>query len=74
MRPAGVASAAMLAFFRARAIDGVERVAGDLYCRTVRLNGETGTVEIGLTDEVSPGILRMQEDETYSYVVMPIRL
>jgi DNA polymerase III sliding clamp (beta) subunit (PCNA family) len=33
-----------------------------------------GTVEIGLTDEVSPGILRMQEDESYSYVVMPMRL
>jgi DNA polymerase-3 subunit beta len=38
------------------------------------LSGVSGTVEIGLTDEVSPGILRMQEDETYSYVVMPMRL
>jgi len=38
------------------------------------LSGVTGTVEIGLTDEVSPGILRIQEDETYSYVVMPMRL
>jgi DNA polymerase-3 subunit beta len=34
----------------------------------------TGIVEIGLTDEVSPGILRMQDDENYSYVVMPMRL
>lgn len=38
------------------------------------LSGMAGTVEIGLTDEVSPGILRMQEDESYSYVVMPMRL
>lgn len=38
------------------------------------LGGVAGTVEIGLTDEVSPGILRLQEDETYSYVVMPMRL
>lgn len=40
----------------------------------LQLSGVTGTVEIGLTDEVSPGILRIQEDETYSYVVMPMRL
>lgn len=38
------------------------------------LSGVAGTIEIGLTDEVSPGILRMQEDESYSYVVMPMRL
>ena len=38
------------------------------------LSGVAGTIEIGLTDEVSPGILRMQEDDTYSYVVMPMRL
>jgi len=38
------------------------------------LGGVAGTIEIGLTDEVSPGILRMQEDESYSYVVMPMRL
>lgn len=34
----------------------------------------TGTVEIGLTDEVSPGIIRLEDDEGYSYVVMPMRL
>ena len=38
------------------------------------LGDVTGVVEIGLTDEVSPGILRMQDDESYSYVVMPMRL
>lgn len=38
------------------------------------LSGVAGTIEIGLTDEVSPGILKMQEDESYSYVVMPMRL
>jgi len=36
--------------------------------------GGTGSVEIGLTDDVSPGILRLEEDEGYSYVVMPMRL
>src|SRR5437773_8794849 len=36
--------------------------------------GVTGTVEIGLTDEVSPGIIRVDDDEGYSYVVMPMRL
>src|SRR6266481_53358 len=36
--------------------------------------GVTGTVEIGLTDEVSPGIVRVDGDEGYSYVVMPMRL
>jgi DNA polymerase III subunit beta len=40
----------------------------------LQLGGVTGVVEIGLTDEVSPGILRMREDESYSYVVMPMRL
>ncbi|MEB2283376.1 MAG: DNA polymerase III subunit beta [Polyangiaceae bacterium UTPRO1] len=38
------------------------------------LSGVSGTVEIGLTDEVSPGVLRLHEDEGYSYVVMPMRL
>lgn len=32
------------------------------------------TVEIGLSDDVSPGVIRQQDDETYSYVVMPMRL
>jgi DNA polymerase-3 subunit beta len=36
--------------------------------------GVTGQVEIGLTDEVSPGVVRLEEDEGYSYVVMPMRL
>ena len=31
-------------------------------------------VEIGLIDDVSPGVLRTEDDETYSYVVMPMRL
>ncbi|HEY3146677.1 MAG TPA: AlkA N-terminal domain-containing protein [Dongiaceae bacterium] len=37
---------AMLAFLKARAVDGVERIDGDVYCRTVQQDGETGTVEI----------------------------
>jgi AraC family transcriptional regulator of adaptative response / DNA-3-methyladenine glycosylase II len=37
---------AMLGFLRARAIDGVEWVDGDAYCRTVLQNGLTGTVEV----------------------------
>jgi len=36
--------------------------------------GVSGSVEIGLSDEVSPGILRLEEDDGYSYVVMPMRL
>jgi len=38
---------AMLAFLRARAIDGVEQVEGEVYGRTVLLDGRAGTVEIG---------------------------
>src|SRR5262245_29914295 len=37
---------AMLAFLKARAIDGVECISGDAYCRTVQQEGETGTVEV----------------------------
>ena len=36
--------------------------------------GVTGSVEIGLGDDVSPGILRLEEDDGYSYVVMPMHL
>jgi len=31
-------------------------------------------VEIGLSDDVSPGVLRTEDDESYSYIVMPMRL
>ena len=31
-------------------------------------------VEIGLIDDVSPGVIRSEDDETYSYIVMPMRL
>lgn len=45
---------AMLAFLAARAVAGVERVDGDVYGRTVLLDGRTGTVEIGhLPDQES---------------------
>ncbi|HET6156833.1 MAG TPA: AlkA N-terminal domain-containing protein [Dongiaceae bacterium] len=47
---------AMLGFLKARAIDGVEWIEGDLYCRTVALaqDGLTGTVEIShLPDRAS---------------------
>ena len=37
---------AMLSFLRDRAIDGVERVHGEIYCRTVLQDGRGGTVEI----------------------------
>jgi AraC family transcriptional regulator of adaptative response / DNA-3-methyladenine glycosylase II len=38
--------AAMLAYLRGRAIDGVERVDGERYVRSVAHDGEIGTVEI----------------------------
>jgi AraC family transcriptional regulator, regulatory protein of adaptative response / DNA-3-methyladenine glycosylase II len=38
---------AMLAFLRARAVDGVERVDGEIYRRTVAQDGDLGTVEVG---------------------------
>jgi AraC family transcriptional regulator of adaptative response / DNA-3-methyladenine glycosylase II len=38
---------AMLSYLSARAIEGVERVDGDTYCRTVLQDGQVGTVEIG---------------------------
>jgi len=38
--------AAILAYLRARAIDGVEHVSSDIYRRTVRHEGSRGTVEI----------------------------
>jgi len=31
-------------------------------------------VEIGLIDDVSPGVIRSENDETYNYIVMPMRL
>jgi AraC family transcriptional regulator of adaptative response / DNA-3-methyladenine glycosylase II len=37
---------AMLAFLKGRAIDGVEWIEGETYCRTVLQDGLTGTVEI----------------------------
>jgi AraC family transcriptional regulator of adaptative response / DNA-3-methyladenine glycosylase II len=37
---------AMLAFLKARTIDGVEWIAGGIYCRTVLQDGLAGTIEI----------------------------
>jgi len=31
-------------------------------------------VEIGLIDDASPGVIRAEDDDSYSYVVMPMRL
>ena len=35
---------------------------------------DDANVEIGLIDDVSPGVIRTEDDDTYSYVVMPMRL
>ncbi len=35
---------------------------------------EGDVIEIGLTDEVGPGVLRASQDGDYTYVVMPMRL
>ena len=32
------------------------------------------TMELGLTDEVGPGVLHGSQDPTYTYVLMPMRL
>jgi AraC family transcriptional regulator of adaptative response / DNA-3-methyladenine glycosylase II len=36
----------MLSYLKARAVDGVERVDGEVYGRTIRLDGQAGTVEV----------------------------
>lgn len=43
---------AMLSYLRARAVDGVERVDGGRYARTVTQDGERGTLEIEHAPEV----------------------
>jgi len=37
-------------------------------------HGEGDVVEIGLTDEVGPGVITGSQDPEYTYVVMPMRL
>jgi DNA polymerase III sliding clamp (beta) subunit (PCNA family) len=32
------------------------------------------TIEMGLTDEVGPGLIRGSQDPGYTYVLMPMRL
>jgi len=44
---------AMLSFLATRAVEGVERVEGDLYRRTVNQDGLLGTVEVGHAPERS---------------------
>ncbi len=39
---------------------------------TVHAPGDS--IELGLTDEVGPGVLRGSQDPTYTYVLMPMRL
>ena len=36
--------------------------------------GADSTVELGLSDDVSPGVIRTESDQQYTYVVMPMRL
>ena len=38
------------------------------------VHAEGEVVELGLTDEVGPGVLRGSQDPEYTYVVMPMRL
>jgi DNA polymerase-3 subunit beta len=37
-------------------------------------SGSDSTVELGLSDDVSPGVIRTESDPQYTYVVMPMRL
>ena len=36
--------------------------------------GDQERVEIGLIDDASPGVIRAEDDDTYRYIVMPMRL
>jgi len=38
------------------------------------VHADGDVIELGLTDEVGPGVLRGSQDPEYSYVVMPMRL
>lgn len=38
------------------------------------VHGEGDVIELGLTDEVGPGVVRGSQDPEYTYVVMPMRL
>ena len=38
------------------------------------VHAEGDVIELGLTDEVGPGVLRGSQDADYTYVVMPMRL
>ena len=38
------------------------------------VHAEGDVVELGLTDEVGPGVIRGSQDPEYTYVVMPMRL
>lgn len=38
------------------------------------VHGEGDVVELAVTDEVGPGVLRSSQDAEYTYVVMPMRL
>ncbi|HLY37627.1 MAG TPA: DNA polymerase III subunit beta [Candidatus Binatia bacterium] len=40
----------------------------------LQVHGEGDVVELGLTDEVGPGVIRGSQDPEYTYVVMPMRL
>jgi DNA polymerase-3 subunit beta len=40
----------------------------------LQVHGEGEVVEIGLTDEVGPGVLKGSQDPDFTYVVMPMRL
>ena len=48
--------------------DGVRHALG------VIPQGADSTVELGLSDDVSPGVIRTESDQQYTYVVMPMRL
>ncbi len=49
----------MLAYLEARAIPGVESVAGDLYRRTVLIDGDPGAIELGLAADEPSLVLRV---------------
>jgi AraC family transcriptional regulator of adaptative response / DNA-3-methyladenine glycosylase II len=66
---------AMLSHLAARALDGIERVDGGRYLRTVALDGQTGTVEVAHLPELNglTATIRFPDVRALSAIVARLR-